>query len=180
MLNDFIFCPYSIYLHNIYADTDTSMYQATPQTRGSLSHRTVDEKIASHRKEDYMALNVYSDRYHLMGKIDLYRSDTQSLYERKYQLKKIFIGHIYQIWAQMFCLQEMGFPVSNLYFFEISTRKIIPVSMPTEKDISNFEIFLQSFREFDPTIPFLPNTNKCIHCIYCNLCDKISTDNVYT
>lgn len=44
-LNDFIFCPYSIYLHNIYADSENSTYQATPQTRGSLAHQTVDQKI---------------------------------------------------------------------------------------------------------------------------------------
>lgn len=33
-LNDFIFCPYSIYLHNVYIDTDEGNYHAKPQTRG--------------------------------------------------------------------------------------------------------------------------------------------------
>jgi len=31
-LNDFIFCPYSIYLHNVYENTDESLYHAIPQT----------------------------------------------------------------------------------------------------------------------------------------------------
>lgn len=33
-LNDFIFCPYSIYLHQVYVDADEDMYHAKPQTRG--------------------------------------------------------------------------------------------------------------------------------------------------
>ena len=33
-LNDFIFCPYSIYLHNVYMESDEGLYNATPQTRG--------------------------------------------------------------------------------------------------------------------------------------------------
>ena len=45
-LNDFIFCPYSIYLHNVYMDTDTdvSLYHAIPQTRGRIAHESVDNK----------------------------------------------------------------------------------------------------------------------------------------
>ena len=30
-LNDFIFCPYSIYLHNVYMESDEGLYHATPQ-----------------------------------------------------------------------------------------------------------------------------------------------------
>lgn len=46
-LNDFIFCPYSIYLHNVYMETDEMVYHATPQTRGRSAHETVDRKTAS-------------------------------------------------------------------------------------------------------------------------------------
>ena len=35
-LNDFIFCPYSIYLHNVYMESDEGLYHATPQTRGKI------------------------------------------------------------------------------------------------------------------------------------------------
>lgn len=45
-LNDFIFCPYSIYLHNVYMDTDVSLYHAIPQTRGRIAHESVDNKTA--------------------------------------------------------------------------------------------------------------------------------------
>lgn len=44
-LNDFIFCPYSIYLHNVYMETDETMYHATPQTRGKIAHGADDSVI---------------------------------------------------------------------------------------------------------------------------------------
>lgn len=46
-LNDFIFCPYSIYLHNVYMETDEDNYYAIPQTRGKNAHKAVDEKASS-------------------------------------------------------------------------------------------------------------------------------------
>lgn len=48
-LNDFIFCPYSIYLHNVYMESDEGLYHATPQTRGRNAHETIDTKKASNR-----------------------------------------------------------------------------------------------------------------------------------
>lgn len=32
-LNDFIFCPYSIYLHSVYMESDGDLYKAAPQTK---------------------------------------------------------------------------------------------------------------------------------------------------
>lgn len=180
-LNDFIFCPYSIYLHNVYMETDEMMYHATPQTRGKASHYTIDHKTASHRADDLLSLPVYSDVYGLMGKIDVYRGKEKLLIERKYQLKQIFQGQIYQLWAQMLCLQEMGYEVQSLAFYEISTNKKLPVALPTAQDLLLFQAFLQRFRNFDPAVtPFTLNPNKCHHCIYSNLCDKTNDDNVYT
>ena len=41
-LNDFFYCPYSIYLHNVYMESDDSVYHAVPQTRGRIAHEIVD------------------------------------------------------------------------------------------------------------------------------------------
>lgn len=180
-LNDFVFCPYSIYLHNVYMEADETVFHATPQTRGRNAHATIDNKTASNRADDVLALPVCSEKYGLMGKIDVYKRKERRLIERKYQLKNIFQGQIYQLWAQMLCLCEMGYEVESLAFYEISTNKTIPVSMPKEEDLRHFEEFLERFRNFDPaTTPFAVNHNKCLHCIYCNLCDKTQNDNVYT
>ena len=107
-LNDFIFCPYSIYLHNVYMETDEGLYHATPQTRGKIAHETIDNKKASNRADDLQSLPVMSDEYGLMGKIDIYKGKEHKLIERKYQLRNIFKGQIYQLWAQYLCMKEMG------------------------------------------------------------------------
>ena len=67
MLNDFIFCPYSIYLHNVYVNADEGLYHAKPQTQGRLFHKSIDEKVASHNKGELSSLPVLSEKYGLMG-----------------------------------------------------------------------------------------------------------------
>ena len=178
-LNDFSFCPYSIYLHNVYMESDEGLYHATPQTRGKIAHETIDKKKASNRTDDLQALPIISQKYGLMGKIDIYKGKEQKLIERKYSLKKIFQGQIYQLWAQYLCMTEMGYPIQHLAFYEISTNKMIPIELPTEEQLKRFEQFLKSYRSYDPTSPLRTNTNKCRHCIYCNICDKAEEENVY-
>lgn len=47
-LNDFVFCPYSIYLQGVYMDTDEGQYKAAPQIPvklrkyGNAIHRDTD------------------------------------------------------------------------------------------------------------------------------------------
>ena len=178
-LNDFIFCPYSIYLHNVYMDTDEGLYHAKPQTKGKMAHETIDNKTAGNRKEDLFSLPVYSAQYRLMGKVDVYRKKEKLLVERKYQLKKIFQGQIYQLWAQYICLLEMGYEVEQMAFYEISTNKMIPISLPDEKGMAQFTTFIESFYQFDPADEIHVNPRKCQHCIYFNLCDKTEEENVF-
>lgn len=161
-------------------ETDESIYHATPQTKGRVAHATVDNKTASNRANDILSLPVYSEEYGLMGKIDLYKRKEKKLIERKYQLKQIFQGQIYQLWAQMLCLKEMGYDVNSLAFYETSTNRMIPVAMPSDQELSCFRDFIKKFRSFDPSSSFSINPNKCRHCIYCNLCDKTTEDNVYS
>lgn len=162
-------------------DTDEGQYKAVPQIKGKVAHQTTDNKTASNRVDDIFSLPVYSEEYGLMGKIDVYKRREKKLIERKYQLKQIFQGQIYQLWAQMLCLEEMGGKVESLAFYETSTNKMIPVALPNDEDLQRFREFLYRFRTFDPAqTPFNNNLNKCKHCIYCSLCDKTTEDNVYT
>ncbi len=161
-------------------ETDEMVFHAAPQTQGKIAHETIDRKKASNRADDIISMSVYSDEYGLMGKIDIYKRNEQKLIERKFQLKHIFQGQVYQLWAQMLCLNEMGYEVKALEFYETSRNKSIPVPIPSKADIDLFKSFLQEFRSFDPgNTPFSININKCNHCIYCNLCDKTNKDNVY-
>ena len=178
-LNDFIFCPYSIYLHNVYMDTDEGLYHAKPQTKGRFAHESIDNKTSNKGKGDLLSLPVCSLKYGLMGKIDVYRQNEKILIERKYQLKQIYQGQIYQLWAQYFCMQEMGYDVEKIAFYEISTNKMLYVNLPTSKDIDEFASFIEKFKAFNPTTNLHVNANKCKHCIYCNLCDRTYEENVY-
>lgn len=180
MLNDFIFCPYSIYLHNVYMDTDDGMFHAVPQTRGKIAHSAVDKKSSSSSKNEIQSLPISSDELGVMGKIDIYRHKEKMLIERKYQLKQIYRGQLYQLWAQYFCMKEMGYEVDRLAFYEISTNKTIPVDLPTEIEKEELTSFIDKFKNYNPDSSFQVNENKCLHCVYCNLCDKTSVENVYS
>ena len=78
-LNDFIFCPYSIYLHNVYMGGDEELVYATPQTQGKASHETIDKKRYSSRQADIVALPVFSDELGIKGKIDVYKGQEKLL-----------------------------------------------------------------------------------------------------
>lgn len=161
-------------------ETDEGMYQATPQTRGRVAHESIDQKSYSTKKSDLMSLKVCSEKMGLIGQIDLYKQDQKFLIERKYRLKQLFKGQIYQLWAQYYCLIEMGYDVERLAFYEISTNKMIPIEIPSEQDRAELNRFISTFRNYTPETPITINLNKCAHCIYCNLCDKTNTENVYT
>ena len=160
-------------------ETDEGLYHATPQTKGKLSHEPVDTKTSSNRKEDIFSLPVMSEQLGIMGKIDVYKQKEKKLIERKYQLKQIYQGQIYQLWAQYFCMIEMGYDVEEIAFYEISTNKTIPIEIPRETEKENLLEFINSFKKYDPSSMITTNPNKCRHCIYCNLCDKTNEENVY-
>ncbi len=178
-LNDFCFCPYSLYLHQVYQPADTGLYHAAPQIKGLLAHQTIDQKTYSTRKTDLMSLPVYSESLGLLGKIDLYRKQERKLIERKYRLPHLFKGRLYQLWGQYYCLTEMGYPVDYLAFQEIASQKYIPIPLPGEKEREELERFIENFKHFSLESPVELNPNKCSHCIYSNLCDKFSKENVY-
>lgn len=179
MLNDYIFCPYSIYLHNIYMEADEGVYHATPQVQGRIAHDAVDHKRSSTRKDDLMAFAVYSDQLGIIGKIDTYKSRERHLIERKYQLRKIYQGQLYQLWGEFFCMKEMGYEIEKVSFYEISTNTMMPQQLPRQKEWEELKAFVERFRAFDPSQPVETNPNKCAHCIYCPLCEKSNMENVY-
>ena len=179
-LNDFDFCPYSIYLQNVYMDTDGDLYRAQPQTRGHNAHRKVDDKMTSTSNNVIESLPVISQELGLYGKIDVYDSAKKRLIERKFSLKNLFRGKYYQLWAQYFCLIEMGYVVNSIAFYEISTHKTIEIPVPQKEQRIELGRIIEAYLNFDPKSPINVNHNKCTHCIYCNLCDKTDEDNVYS
>lgn len=179
-LNDFVFCPYSIYLHNVYSASEEELYHATPQSKGKAAHNTIDKKVYSSKKDEVTGLSIYSNEFGVCGKIDLYKKNEKILIERKYTLNNIYRGQIYQLWAQYYCMLEMGFEILKLAFHAISSNTKFDVTLPNENDKNELKQFIEKYRNYNPSDTINININKCKHCIYCNLCDKTDTENVYT
>ena len=49
-LNDFTFCPVSIYFHTLYGDLDKTLYQRAEQINGTYAHKAIDSGQYSSRK----------------------------------------------------------------------------------------------------------------------------------
>jgi len=159
---------------------EEELVHAVPQTQGKASHETIDQKKYSSRKDEISGISVYCSELGIVGKIDIYKTKEKLLIERKHQLLKIYQGQIYQLWAQYFCMIEMGYEVEKLAFYAISTNTTFPVEIPKNAQKEELQGFIQRFKDYDPKQEISVNTNKCTRCIYCNLCDKIHTENVYT
>lgn len=181
LIGNYLYCPYSIYLHNVYMETDDSVYKAEHLYKGSVVHRAVDEKRMDNRKEVLQAFPVFSERMGLVGKIDVFNVKTGELVERKTKVDRIYPRHIYQLWAQLFCLREMGYDVTKLSLYDYTANKKHDVKIPTVKDEEDFVSFIKAMRDYNPSEDVVDvHEQKCRYCIFTNMCDKTEVDNVYT
>lgn len=174
-LNDFIFCPYSIYLHNTYASTHSDQYQSSSQTKGLQAHHSIDANAYSTKADDVVGIDVYCEQYNLVGKIDIYHRDKKTLIERKRKIKVIYDGYRYQLYAQYFALIEMGYSVEKIGFYSKMDNRRHMVDLPQGEWLQKFESTLQALLDYDP-MKAIANINpqKCQYCIYRHLCDQTS------
>jgi CRISPR-associated exonuclease Cas4 len=172
-LNDFIFCPRSIYFHRLYERFDDRFYKREAQIAGIAAHASIDEKKYSTRKDVLQATEIYSSKYNLVGKIDLYYIDEAHLVERKRSIKKIYDGYIFQVYGQYFGLLEEGYKVEKITIRDLTANKNYSIPLPDESPewLEKFEMLLRDFSEFSLNDPFVPNPEKCKNCIYSSLCD---------
>ena len=176
-LNDFVFCPASIYFHMLYGDTDNILYQSRDQINGTAAHSAIDEQRYSDRKDILCGLNVYCEEYGLIGKIDIFDLKTGTLTERKRQIKEIYDGYVFQVYAQCLGLREMGYTVNRIRLHSLMDNKTYPISLP-EDDQTMFQKFVKTIdamHEFDMDLFRQDNIQKCTHCIYEPACDRSLT-----
>jgi len=189
-LNDFIFCPKSIYYHNLYDNYEKNLYQEEAQKEGTKIHETIDNRTYSTSKHILQWISVYNEYYKIAWKIDIFNVKTWELIERKTQIQtsspapllkgegskklvpKIYLGYRYQLWGQMFCLEEMWYEVKSLWIYSVKDNKKYRIYKPSTNQLLDFEKFLRKYREFRlDDKNFKQNTKKCIKCIYRELCD---------
>ena len=149
-INDFLYSPESLYLHSLYEKFDIQTYKDAPQITGNLNHKAIDTKRYSSSKNWLQGTTVYSSKYEIIGKIDIFDIDTCTLIERKTMIKTLHLGYIYQLFAQMFCLQEMGFTVEHLVIRSLTDNKKYVIELPNSKDILCFKKLLLDMRNFEP------------------------------
>jgi len=169
-----MFCPASIYFHGLYGSLEKILYQDNAQIQGTEAHKAIDENRYSSRSDVLQAIDVYCDKYNIVGKIDTYDMQTKTLTERKNKIKQIHDGYIFQLYAQYFCLTEMGFKVEKIRLYSISDNRMHPVPLPEEnKDmLEKFVQAIQQMRLFDLDDFKQTNPLKCDKCIYEPLCDR--------
>ncbi|MFH1551545.1 MAG: type V CRISPR-associated protein Cas4 [bacterium] len=170
-INDFIFCPYSLYYHSIYENFSAKIYHGSPQTKGKIKHENIDEGRYSTAKKFLQGIDVYSEKYGLCGKIDVYDKESKSLIERKNKVVKIYDGYKYQLYAQYFCLKEMGYAVEKMFIHSLSDNKRYEIELPAGEELEKFENTIEQMRDFNiEKVKIIKNENKCENCIYNQLC----------
>ncbi len=179
-LNDFIFCPYSIYLHQVFDNTKEEVYSAQPQQKGKSQHQIKEQiELADNKVKVLSEIYVISNTLGVYGKIDQYYPTEKKLIERKYSITTIYRGYYYQLWSQYIALQEMGFEVKSIYFQTIKNNQTIAVNLPTKRDIEELKNHIKKIARYDFNQNINVNPEKCKRCIYAALCDKTQNDHVY-
>lgn len=173
-LNDFVFCPISIYFHKLYGNMDKMIYQDTYQLNGSAAHRSVDFGKYSTSKNILQGIDVYSDKYNLVGKIDLFDISKGVLRERKKHVRQIYDGYIFQLYAQYFALVEMGYNVKKIMLYSMDDNKSYNIELPHENNdmLIKFESIIYEMRHFEMDKFQQNNFSKCKNCIYEPSCDR--------
>lgn len=148
-INDFMFCPLSLYLHSVYQGFDTSLYHDTPQIEGRANHETIDQGVYTSSKHVLQGLPVYSERFRIMGKIDIYDEKKKLLVERKTRIKTLWPGYVYQVYGQYFAMTEMGYEIEQIALHSLKTNKRYFLPIPTEQDEKRFGFFIGQMHAFD-------------------------------
>lgn len=170
-LNDFIFCPVSIFYHSL-ENEENIMVQDSFQLNGTDAHKHSDSATYSTKKSVLQGISVYCEKYNLVGRIDVFDENTGVLTERKKKIKTVYDGYIYQLYAQYFSLIEMGYKVNGLRLYSMDDNKIYDVLKPEEDKImlKKFEHIIAEMNDFSFKDFKQSNISKCQKCIYEPLC----------
>lgn len=170
-LNDFVFCPYSIYLHEVYNPNKEEVYHGKDQSKGKRLHYFIEN---NQEVKDFKHAYVISTDLKIYGKIDDYNCLQKELIEYKSKASTVYKGYYYQIWAQYYCLKEMGIQVNKLAFYDFSKGSKISLPLPTHYNLLELKNHIIKVQNFDFTSEIKINPNKCNRCVYKNLCEKNS------
>lgn len=104
----------------------------------------------------------------------MYDKKKKILTEKKKHIKTIYDGYIFQLYAQYFALEEMGFKIKELRLYSMDDNKVYNINLPeNDKEMFNkFEKLIVDIRNFDIHAFVQNNKSKCEKCIYECACDR--------
>ena len=177
MLNDFVFCPVSIYFHKLYDGMENVLFQEQYQLNGTKAHETVDKGTYT-APHTIMGVEVYSSQYNLIGRIDMYNHKTLTLTERKKHVNVRYDGYVFQLYAQYFGMTEMGYQVKHLKIHSMDDNKNYSIPLPSEDHemFTKFKELIEKIQTFQIDDFEQTNPLKCKKCIYCTYCYKGASD----
>lgn len=166
-LNDYVFCPASIFFHNLYGEKNSVSFQGTSQINGTAAHSSIDKGNYSTKSNVFSGISVYCEEYGLVGKIDTFDKSKGILRERKKKIRVIYDGYIFQLYGQYFALKEMGYTVNKLMLHSVDDNKSYPIELP-ENDLDMFAKFkstINGINNIDLATFKQTNQEKCKRCI---------------
>ena len=171
-LNDFVFCPASIYFHALDGGAEKLTYQSSAQLNGTAAHRTVDESAYTTSAHVLQGICVYTEKYDLFGKIDSFDVKSGVLRERKKKIRVVYDGYVFQLYAQCFALREMGYTVRGLALYSMEDNRTYPISLPEHDQpmLHRFCSLIDDMKAFSLDGFVQQNIEKCRCCIYEPLC----------
>ena len=173
-LNDFIFCPISIYYHKLYGRINNDLLDSSSQINGKNVHDTIDKGKYSTSKNFLQGIEVYSNKYRIIGKIDIYDKKEKMLIERKNLVKEIYDGYIYQLYAEYYSMEEMGYKIEKLRIHSYKDNKNYNIKLPKDNKTmkKRFDNLIKEINSFDYNNFKPTNRDKCLNCIYNNACPE--------
>ena len=150
----FVYSPRSVYIQSVYDTFNQKMSDLPLRLRGERKHHSIDSSTYSTSKHIISGLDVYSEKYNIGGKIDVYDRKNKYLIERKTKAHTegtLYDGYVYQLYAQYFCLKEMGEDPQRLFIHSLEDNKRYEIPIPSELEKEKFENLLIEMREFIPS-----------------------------
>ena len=172
-LNDFLFCPQSLYLHTLYKNYKSNIYHDTPQADGKAAHETIDQNTYN-RAGWETGVWLCSPSHMIYGRCDLYNPSTGELVERKRTIKKVYEGQRMQAWAQAICLMDMQRSVTSITLHSLTDNVRHKLPIPDDLITSRVNLLVQEIQaykaNYNANVSVSVSDTRCRRCIYAPLC----------
>jgi len=148
------------------------MSQSRYQINGTHAHKAIEDGRYTSRKDVLQGIEVYCEKYDLVGKIDLFDVKKGLLTERKKKISHLYDGQIFQVYGQYFALKEMGYEVRTIRVYSMDDNKNYDITVPEDDPdmMSRFEDTIRDMHIFNPEDYVQSNPCKCSNCIYEPMC----------